>query len=308
MKVHFGFEEWKSGDGSVASLGNYDGVHVGHKAILGQVVARAQSLSIPSVAVTFDPVPKKILYPDSAPLMIQTLEQRLQKMETCGLDHAIVVRFDHAFARLSPQDFVLDYLVARLRIKGFVVGENFSFGYQKSGNIRLLRELGGQYGFVVEAIPQVRIRGERVSSTLIRQCVREGKVEEANAYLGAPFTLSGTVVEGEKLGGKLGIPTANLAVQNELLPANGVYVGRAIFSGSKLPAVTNVGIRPTVGGRKLTVEAHILEYSGNLYGREMQLEFLQKLREEKKFGGIDELKAQIHSDIESTRRYFVTNL
>ena len=304
MKVHSGFEEWMPTEGSVASLGNYDGVHLGHKAILCEVVARANSLSIPSVAVTFDPVPKKILYPDSAPPLIQTLDQRLQKMKACGLNHVVVLRFDHAFAALSPEQFVLDYLVGRLRIKGFIVGENFSFGYQKSGNIRLLRELGAQNGFFVEAIPEIRVGGQRVSSTLIRQCVQDGKVQEAKDYLGDPFTLTGTVVEGEKLGGKLGIPTANLAVRNELLPARGVYVGRAIVSGFQLPAVTNVGIRPTVGGQKVTVEAHILDYSGKLYGQGMELQFLKKLREEKKFAGIDELKAQIHSDIQSAREYF----
>jgi len=304
MIVHYGFEDWNLSGGSVASCGNYDGVHLGHQAILNEVAGRAKSLSVPSVAVTFDPIPKKILYPENAPLLIQTLQQRLRKIEKLGIQHVVVISFDLSFAALKPEDFVLDFLVQKLQIKGFIVGENFSFGHQKRGNIPLLREIGGQHGFFVEAIPEVRIKGVRISSTLIRQMVREGKIEQANELLVDPFTLAGTVVEGEKLGGKLGIPTANLQVQNELIPGNGVYVGRTLISTGAVPSVMNVGIRPTVGGRKLTVESHLLNFSGNLYGEQIEVQFLRRLRDEIRFSGIDELKNRIRMDIEQALQYF----
>jgi riboflavin kinase/FMN adenylyltransferase len=304
MIIHRGFEDQNLSGESVASLGNYDGVHLGHQAILNEVVTRAKSLSVSSVAVTFDPIPKKILYPENAPLLIQTLGQRLKKIETLGIEHVIVIPFDQSFAALSPEDFVLDFLVGKLRIKGFIVGENFSFGHQKRGNIHLLREIGGQYGFFVEAIPEVRKNGVRVSSTLIRQMIREGQIEQANELLADPFTLAGTVVEGEKLGGKLGIPTANLQVQNELIPGNGVYVGRTIIPSGAVPSVMNVGVRPTVGGRKLTVESHLLNFSGNLYGEQIEVQFLRRLRDEIRFSGIDELKIRIQADIQQALDYF----
>lgn len=305
MIVHFGLDEWNVSPGTVASLGNYDGVHLGHQAILSEVVNRSIALSVPSVAVTFDPIPKKVLHPGNAPLLIQTLQQRLAKIGKLGIDHAIVIRFDQTFASLSPEDFVHDYLVRKLRIKGFVVGENFSFGHQKRGNIHLLREAGARYGFFVEAIPEIRVNGVRVSSTLIRQMIHEGKIEQANELLGAPFTLTGKVIEGEKLGGKLGIPTANLQMENEMIPGHGVYVGRTVLPrAGAVPSVMNVGVRPTVGGRKLTVESHLLNYSGDLYGQQIELQFLTRLRDEMRFASIDELKTQIHADIQAANAYF----
>jgi riboflavin kinase / FMN adenylyltransferase len=304
MIVHSGFEDWNLTGGSVASLGNYDGVHLGHQAILKAVTKRAKELSVPSVAVTFHPIPKKVLHPENAPLLIQTIQQRLNKIEKTGIEHVVMIRFDHSFASLAPENFVLDYLVRKLQIKGFVVGENFSFGHQKKGNIRLLREIGGQFAFFVEAIPEIRKNAARISSTLIRQLVREGKIEEANELLGDPFTLAGTVVEGEKLGGKLGIPTANLEVENELIPGNGVYIGRTLISKGTIPSVMNVGVRPTVGGRKLTVESHLLNYSGNLYGDHIELQFLSRLRDEIRFNSVDELKTRIHADIDQAHQYF----
>ncbi len=305
MRVHQGFDSWPYSKGQVvASLGNYDGVHVGHQAILKRVVAVARELSIPSVAVTFDPVPRKVLAPQSAPPLIQTLEQRLRKLESLNVDHTIVVAFNHQFAKNSPEDFVHNLLVNTLGIRCFVVGEHFSFGHQKRGNIGLLREMGRHYNFSVEAIPEVRAGERRVSSTLVRECIRSGDMEAANTYLGSPFSLAGTVVEGEKLGARLGIPTANLSPENEIQPANGVYVTRTIVESQLYGSVTNVGIRPTVGGKKWTVESHLLQFSGDLYGKKIELQFLKRIREEIRFASVDDLKSQIHKDIESARHYF----
>jgi len=297
MKVHSGFRDWNLSTGTVASLGNYDGVHIGHQAILKQVSEKARELRLTSVVITFDPIPKKILYPDSAPPLIQTLKQRLNSIAALGIEHSIVVPFDLDFSRKTPEDFVREYLTGMLNIHHFVVGRNFSFGHQKKGNIELLRRIGSESGFEVDAISEIHMDGIRVSSTAIREMIQSGKIAESNRFLGRPFALVGIVVEGEKLGGKLGIPTANLKPENEILPARGVYVTSARIGGASHPSVTNVGIRPTVGGQKLTVESHLLKYSGNLYGAEMELEFLSKLRDEMRFPNVEELKSRIHSEI-----------
>lgn len=305
MKVHWGFESWPSSDRTIATVGNFDGVHVGHQAIIRRVVTLASELSVLSVAVTFDPVPKKVLQPETAPPLIETLEQRLEHLEALGLDHTIVVRFDQNFANHSPEEFVTKYLVGVLRVRGVVVGQNFSFGHEKRGNLGLLKQLGAEHDFITEGIPEVRIGNQRISSTLIRELIKAGQMEDVRTYMGRPFALQGTIVPGEKLGGTIGIPTANLKVDNEIVPATGVYVTRTLLpDGKDIPSVTNVGFRPTVGGKTLTVEAHLLGYSGDLYGQKIQLQFFQKLREEMRFKSLDELKSKIHSDIQQAETYF----
>lgn len=308
MKVLQGIDSWKYGDAgsTVASLGNFDGVHLGHQAILNSVTARAKSLGIRSVALTFDPIPRKVLHPEAAPLLIQTLSQRLRSLADLNVDNTIIIVFDREFSLKTPREFVSEFLIGHLRIREFVVGENFSFGHRKSGNIELLREMGRRHNFEVQEVPQVELDGKRVSSTRIRDLVTAGKIEDANRCLGHRFRLTGKVVPGEKLGGTIGIPTANLKVENELLPAKGVYVSRVFAGVHYYPAVTNVGIRPTVGGQQLTVESHLLDFSDDLYGHEVEIEFIQKLRQEMRFEGIDQLKTQIFQDIEQARSYFRT--
>jgi riboflavin kinase/FMN adenylyltransferase len=304
MKIHAGFQSWTLKERTVVTLGNYDGIHLGHRSILKTLVEDARALNAPAVAVTFDPIPKKVLYPDASPPLLQTLEQRLALFESIGMDHALVIAFDHNFAKKMPDEFVREDLVGTLRLKEFVVGENFSFGHQKKGNIELLRRMGETCDFTVKAVADVRRNGIRISSTAIRQMVREGLVDVAAQLLGHPFALIGDVVQGERLGGTLGIPTANLRFENELLPAAGVYVTVSVVQSRRIPSVTNVGVRPTVGGKRLTVEAHLLNFDGDLYGQRMELEFLQKLRDEKRFTGIDELKTAIAADITSARKHF----
>lgn len=306
MKVYQGIESWKCGGigRTVVTLGNFDGVHLGHQAILQRVTESAKNDSLPAVALTFDPLPRKVLQPENAPMQIQTLSQRLQSLSDYGIDHTIVIVFNHHFSLMTPREFVTEFLVGCLQIRRFVVGENFSFGHQKSGNITLLREMGEVQDFEVEEVPQVKLGDQRVSSTFIRNRIVAGDIEEANRFLGHPFHLAGLVVPGQKLGGSIGTPTSNLKVENELLPANGVYVTRAIVGTHSYEAVTNVGIRPTVGGKNLTVEAHLLDFSGDLYGQNLELEFLRKLREEKRFDGIDGLKSQIQHDIGEAREFF----
>ena len=304
MKIHSGFQEWQSEKRTSVTLGNFDGVHIGHQKIISRMVELAGSHQIPSIAVTFDPVPKKILQPDSAPPLIQTLEQRLNKLDSLGIDDAIVVEFNKPFARKTPDEFVHQFLIDLLKVKFFVVGEGFSFGHQKQGDLSLLKQMGGSFDFEVEAIPEVRDHGIRISSSQIRDFILQGKMEDAFRFLGDPFAMIGTVIRGEQLGGKLGIPTANLDVENEIVPAKGVYVCKAKVGADIYSAVTNIGVRPTFQGTKLTIEAHLLEYSGNLYDSRMELQFYRKLRDEKKFSGIEALKSQIHEDIRMARTYW----
>jgi riboflavin kinase / FMN adenylyltransferase len=301
MKIYSGFRDWPSGPRTAVTLGNFDGVHVGHQMILNRTVDLARSSQIPSVAVTFDPVPKKILQPETAPPLIQTLEQRLQKLERLGLEDVIVIKFNRPFAQKSPDEFVHEFLIERMKVKFFVVGEGFSFGHQKQGNLSLLRKMASRFDFEVHAIPEIREKGIRISSSQIRDYILQGNMEDACRFLGDPFTMVGIVAAGQQLGGKLGIPTANLITENEIMPVNGVYVCKAISSNVSYAAVTNIGIRPTFEGKKLTVEAHLLDFDGNLYGSRLELQFFHKLRDEKKFSGVDELKAQILEDIRQAR-------
>lgn len=303
MRTHFGFASWKEKGRTAVSLGNFDGVHLGHRVILKRTVELGEQNRISAVAVTFDPVPKKILQPHNAPPLIQTLQQRLSSLESLGLDHVIVVEFSEPFARKTPEQFVRQFLTDTLKTRFFVVGQNFSFGHQKQGDLSLLNKMGAEYDFQVEGMPEVCRNGIRISSSKIRELIVNGKMQEAGDFLGAPFTLTGSVVEGERLGGKLGIPTANLQYENELVPARGVYVCRATIPEGSYIAATNVGIRPTFQGQNLTVEAHLLDFSGNLYGSRMDLQFMHRLREERRFSGIDELKSQILADIEQARSY-----
>jgi riboflavin kinase / FMN adenylyltransferase len=305
MKIHFGFEEWQSSGRTSVSLGNFDGVHRGHQAILKKTVDLARRSRIPAVAVTFDPVPKKILQPENAPPLIQTLNQRLASLESVGLDHTIVVKFSGSFAQKTPEDFVREFLVDSLHVKFFIVGENFSFGHQKQGDLSLLKRMGSLYDFEAQGIPEILRNGVRISSSQIRQFISDGRMEEAREFLGSPFVLTGTVVEGERLGGKLGIPTANLRYENEIIPAKGVYVSKAIFNTSTYTAATNVGLRPTFAGKDLTVEAHLLDFNGDVYGSRMDLQFFHKLRDEMRFSGPEALKDQIKADIEQTRNYLI---
>jgi len=306
MKVYRGFSSWKLDPQTrtVASLGNFDGVHRGHQAILNRVVENSRNLDLSSVVMTFDPVPKKVLSPETAPPLIQTLEQRLEIFEQLDIDNTIIVVFDMEFARKSPEEFVKQYLIDLLHVQAFVVGGNFAFGHRKQGNITLLKQMGMEYGFTVECVDAVQDGGSRISSTLIRGEIQAGQIEQALTHLDHPFALRGTVIKGEQLGGKIGIPTANLQVRNELLPGRGVYACKAIFEEQVYPAAVNVGYRPTVGGKNLTVEAHLIGFSGELYEKEMELQFFHRIREEKKFAGIDALRNQILADINAANLYF----
>jgi riboflavin kinase/FMN adenylyltransferase len=304
-------EQWAahyaaSGRGSVLAIGNFDGIHLGHQAIIRAAVQRAAKTGHVATALTFDPSPRRVLRPESAPLRLSTNAQRMDWFGTAGLEAAVVLPFTLDLARLSPEEFVEQILVRGLHVRAVLVGENFHFGHKQAGNVALLRELGVRHGFAVEIIPPVALDGEIVSSTAIRREIAAGGVTHAARLLGRPFTLTGEIVPGTGTGRRFTFPTLNLKPDQELLPARGVYVTRTLLEGETKSrrSVTNVGMRPTFNGASLSVETHLLDFSGEVTAKRMELHFWKRLREEKKFAGPEELRAQIARDITSTRRFF----
>lgn len=284
------------------ALGVFDGVHVGHRAILAAAVARARDASLVAVACTFDPHPLEVLQPRRAPLTLTTLDERLELFAESALDGAVVLAFTPALARVEPEAFVKDVLIDRLRAREVIVGFNHRFGRRARGDARLLGELGARFGFRAHLVPPLTVDGVTVSSTEVRSALQRGEVGRAARLLGRPYTLSGTVVEGAGRGRTLGFPTANLRVDRSTLVAPGVYACRATVRDGEHPAVVNVGVRPTFGGEDLAVEAHLLDFKDNLYGARLRLAFVARLREERRFPSIDALATQIRADAEAARR------
>jgi riboflavin kinase / FMN adenylyltransferase len=294
------------GHASVLAIGNFDGIHLGHQAILRATVERARALHAVSTALTFDPSPRKVLRPETAPPMLSTNAQRTDWFNALGLEAVVVLPFTLDLARLSPSEFVEQILVRDLHVKAVLVGENFRFGHKQVGDVKLLSELGSKYGFDVVIIPPVVYRGEVVSSTIIRREVAEGDVSHAARLLGRPFALTGEVVSGTGTGRKFTFPTLNLAVEQELLPARGVYVTRSCLDGENRShrSVTNIGFRPTFNGSSLSVETHLLDAQLATAPKRMEVRFWKRLREEKKFSGPEELRAQIATDIARADKFF----
>jgi riboflavin kinase/FMN adenylyltransferase len=295
-----------TGRGSVLAIGNFDGIHLGHQAILRAVTQRAAESGAVATALTFDPPPRKVLRPESAPQRLSTNAQRMEWFGVGGLEAAVVMPFTLELARLSPEDFVVEILVRDLQVRTVLVGENFRFGHRQAGDVKLLRELGMRHGFEVVVIPPVIYRGEIVSSTAIRKAITAGDVTHAARLLGRPFVLTGEVVTGTGTGRRFTFPTLNLSTEQELLPGRGVYVTRTLLKGETRSrrSVTNVGMRPTFNGSALTVETHLLDYFGEVEGKSIEVRFWKRLREEKKFAGPEELRTQIAKDIGSAGRFF----
>jgi riboflavin kinase/FMN adenylyltransferase len=294
------------GYSSALAIGNFDGIHLGHQAILRSTVDRAQALQAVSTALTFDPSPRKVLRPESAPLRLSTNAQRMEWFNALGLEAAVVLPFTLELARLSPEEFVEQILVRDLHVKTVLVGENFHFGHKQAGNVKLLKELGAKFGFDVQIVCPVQYRGEVVSSTIIRREVAEGDVSHAGRLLGRPFALTGEVVSGTGTGSKFTFPTLNLAAEQELLPARGVYITRALLDGetSSHRSVTNIGMRPTFNGSSLSVETHLLGFQSPTTPKRIEVRFWKRLREEKKFSGPEELRVQIARDIAAADKFF----
>ena len=281
----------------VLALGNFDGMHRGHLKIIERVRRGAEERGSTAVAMTFDPHPSKIVRPDKAPPLLMTHHQKLEALARGGMHGVAIIRFTPQLAQWDPETFVRTVLVEWLHVAEVWVGANFLFGHDRSGNFSLLRSLGARYGFRAEKIDPVRYKDFVVSSTRVRRLVAEGRVDEAGALLGHHYMLDGTVVQGQKRGRTLGFPTANLCAENELVPPAGVYATTLHVDGMAYPSITNIGTRPTFeSGQEHVIETHILNFDRDVYGARLRLGFVQRLRDEKKFDGIDALKTQIEAD------------
>jgi riboflavin kinase/FMN adenylyltransferase len=294
---------------SVLTVGNFDGLHVGHQRIMATVTSRARAFEGEAAVYTFEPHPRKVLHPERAPRLLTTLEQKLELFEAAGVDVAIVEPFDLAFARLPAERFVREILFERIAPLEVYVGYDFRYGRDREGSMRTLTELGPHLGFAVTIVPEVKLGSRDVNSTRIRELLELGHVGDAALLLGRRYTIRGRVVEGERRGRTLGFPTLNLAAENEVLPQSGVYACTVRFldagappAGSVHLAVTNVGRRPTFGDldRPIT-EAHLLDFSADVYGRRVEVAFVEQLRAEQRFPSVDALRAQIARDAEAAR-------
>ena len=311
ISVFYSAADWagkhgKSGRGSVVAIGTFDGIHLGHQKVLEFAISRAKEIGAVATALTFEPPPVKVLRPESAPPRISTNQQRMDWFGAVGMEAAVVLPFTKELAALTPEEFVKEILVRQLHVRAVVVGDKFRFGSKQAGDVKFLREMGMREGFEVVVHTPVMLEGEVVSSTLIRKLVSAGDVGHAARLLGRPFELTGEVVTGTGTGRKFTFPTLNLKPEQELLPARGVYITRTVLDGeaSSHRSVTNVGVRPTFNGTGLSIETHLLDYSGNFTPRRIEVRFWRRLRAEKRFSGPEELKEQIAKDIVRANTYF----
>jgi riboflavin kinase/FMN adenylyltransferase len=302
MRIVRGLESAPPDPGpSAVALGLFDGVHLGHRAILGTALTRARAAGLEAVACTFDPHPMEVLQPDRAPRPITTLDERLALIGETGVDAVVVLPFTRELASIEPEAFVKDVLLERLRAREIVVGYNHRFGRGARGDARLLQDLAARGGFRAHVVPPMTVDGAAVSSSEIRTALQRGDVTTAARGLGRPYSIAGPVTSGAGRGRTLGFPTANIESDRPVLVARGVYWGRVEVDGRWHSTVVNVGVRPTFGESTLAVEAHLLDFAGDLYGRRVRLEFLERLRDEMRFPSVEDLKAQVARDIAAAR-------
>lgn len=309
MNIFHGIENSEIQRPTVLTLGVYDGLHLGHQAIVRTVVDRALLADAVPTLITFDPHPRQVLRPETAPPLLQTFHQKTEGLRLLGIQQIVVLEFNHQLAALSAEEFVERFIVKGLQAREVYLGKGFAFGNQRRGNIELLQNLSRQFDFLADEVPEVQLRGHRISSTMIRKLLKTGRVNLARRMLGRPYGIEGVVTAGHGIGRKLLFPTANLEIQNRVLPADGVYVTLALVDGLWRRSVTNIGKRPTFGGEQESkVETHLIDFDQDLYGQTIRVRVLHRLRGEKKFSGVDELRAQIAQDRDSAIRYFESEI
>jgi riboflavin kinase / FMN adenylyltransferase len=290
----------------IATIGNFDGMHVGHQAIIRGVVERAQELGRPSAVITFHPHPLSVVAPDRVPKQILTLSQKEELLRDMGVDALLVIPFTHEFSRLTADRFIDEFLVSALQVEEVRIGRDFAFGAGREGNLAKLESAGARYGFRVEGIGDVKLRGIRVSSSLVRDAISKGAMHLVNLALGRTYFIEGRVATGRRLGRKIGFPTVNVDPANELFPGSGVYVTTSRFESfsRSFGSVTNIGVRPTLyENYATTIESHILDFDSNVYGDTVRLYFHALLRREQQFRSALELTNQIRADIERSRQF-----
>jgi len=309
MKVYNSIAAYKKTKPSIVTIGTFDGVHVGHQKILKQLYKTALTNELESILVSFFPHPRMVLQKESSLKLLNTIKERMQMIEKTGISNLIVQPFTREFSRLSALDFVRDILVNQLHIKKIIVGYDHQFGRNRNATIDDLIEFGKTYDFEVIEITAQQLENVSISSTKIRNALNEGAVQTANNYLGYPFMISGLIVKGKGIGKTLEFPTANLHLKEDykLIPKNGVYLVQSIISGKEVFGLTNIGTNPTVGGTYKTIETYFLDYSRDLYQKEIQLNFIKRIRGEKTFESKDALKNAITKDEQFARNYLNNN-
>jgi riboflavin kinase/FMN adenylyltransferase len=309
LKIHKGANAFNVEKQTAVTIGTFDGVHAGHQKIIKRLVDAAKIENLESVIFTFFPHPRMVLQKESGLKLINTIEERTEILEKTGVDHLVIHPFTQQFSRLTAREFVRDILVQRLKAKQIIIGYDHRFGRNRSADINTLKEFGEEYGFEVEEITKQEVEQVAVSSTKIRNALLEGKVEKANAYLQTPFSLKGLVIKGRGLGKEFNYPTANLSIEEEykLIPKNGVYVVRAQINDQNYFGMMNIGTNPTVGGESQSIETYFFNLDKDLYGKELQIEMLVRIRDEKKFDSIEALKTAMRQDEAFSVQYIKDN-
>lgn len=285
----------------VTAIGNFDGVHLGHRAILKAAIERARAAAGTAFALTFDPLPARLLFPDRAPPLILIPDDKLELLRLSGIDGVIVLKFTRELSMLSPREFVRDYLAGKIGVREVVAGHSFTFGHNRTGNPAVLVELGREFGFDTTVAGPVKLGGVEVSSTKVRELIGAGDMRGAAELLGRYHFLHGPVVRGRERGRKIGFPTANLESETECVPPDGVYATRVILDDGAYGSITNIGMRPTFSEAARTIEAHIFDFTRDIYGMRIKLELIERIRPERKFDSADALKNQIALDLSKAR-------
>jgi riboflavin kinase / FMN adenylyltransferase len=305
MKIFRHIEDQRlSTSGTVATMGNFDGIHLGHQALVRNTVEESARWGCPSTVLTFEPHPLKVLAPERAPLLIVSYEDKMALLQSLGVDIVIAQRFDRQFASIGADDFIYRFLVNRLKVRKLWVGRDLRFGQDRKGGTDNLLRLAPSAGFEVGVLDPILLDGVRISSSRIRQLVEEGRVDEVRPMLGRYHFVSGRVVAGHHRGQELGFPTANIASQTEVIPLNGIYATLIQFKDKQGLSVSSVGFNPTFGAGPRTVESFILDFAGDLYGELVKLSFVRRIRDEKKFGMVKDLIAQMHEDVKCAKAVF----
>ena len=305
MKIFHGTENAGILRPTVLTLGVFDGLHLGHQKIMEIVIRRAKAVGAVPTAITFDPHPRAVLYPENSPPLLQTLDQRLANFEVLGIEQAIIIRFNEKFAGQDAEKFLREIVHERLQAKEVYLGNGFAFGKNRGGNIELLRKMSDELGFYADEVAEVKLRNQRISSSKIRELLKDGKINLARRMLGRPYGVEGVIIRGDRRGHTIGFPTANLKPKNRVIPKYGVYATATLIDGVWKKSITNVGVRPTFEGEKEpSIETYIFDFDGDLYGDVLRVRFLHRIRDERKFDGIDELKTQIEKDTKTAQNYF----
>lgn len=297
-------ESYKDASGAVATIGNFDGVHLGHQMVIEKIISQSKKMNMPAMVITFEPSAKEFFQKNSAPARLTNFREKFMLLRNLGVDKFVCLKFNRSLANMPAEEFIQNTLVKNLAVRSLTVGDNFRFGKDRQGDIQLLQQLSKPLNYQVEDSDSYTYGQQRVSSTLIRELLADGDLDQAEALLGRPYSMSGHVVHGDQKGRTIGFPTANIPIRRVKSALSGVYAVRVLLeNGKEFSGVANVGTRPTVGGVRIQLEVHLFNFSQDIYTQLIKVSFVKKIRDEKKFDSFDELKKQIHQDADTAQSY-----